>query len=260
MFLKKVLKAATPRFLHPPAVAERMLRRMRQSDRVLAGPFSGMRFSWEAWDANFTLPIPKFLGTYELELHGVFERVIASRPERIIDIGAAEGYYAVGFALRVPGADIVAFEELEGGRKMTARLAELNGVAGRVRALGRCDPDDLANVMQTGDRTFVLTDVEGFERTLLDPDAIPALRRASILVEAHDCYSPGVREELVRRFSKTHRIERIESRVPSVADIRCIGFLRKHYIKYNALGWMGERLYPLTWLFMEPGGGANLTV
>ena len=252
MRLKKAIKALTPQFLHPPSVADRMLRRMRRSDRVFDGPFRGMRFTWDAWDANFTLPIPKFLGTYELELHGVIERVCAAAPERIIDVGAAEGYYAVGLALRVARAHVVAFEELDGGREAIARLAETNGAAGRVQALGHCELDDLAMAMQRGGRTFVMMDVEGFERTLLDPDRIPALRDAMILVEAHDCYSPGVADELARRFSGSHRIERIESRVPSLTDIKCIGFLRKHYIKYSALGWMGELLYPLTWLYMEP--------
>jgi hypothetical protein len=46
--------------------------------------------------------IPKLLGCYEAELHGVIACALNTTYDTIIDIGCAEGYYAVGLALHFP--------------------------------------------------------------------------------------------------------------------------------------------------------------
>jgi hypothetical protein len=51
---------------------------------------------------------PKFLGTYELELHRVIERAIELRPKYVLNVGCAEGFYPVGLAIRLSDAQIFA--------------------------------------------------------------------------------------------------------------------------------------------------------
>lgn len=75
---------------------------------IVAGPFRGMRYIEKAVCSE--LP-PKILGTYEMELHALIESIVARRPSCIIDIGAAEGFYAVGFATRLPNCMVVAFDQ-----------------------------------------------------------------------------------------------------------------------------------------------------
>ena len=58
------------------------------------------------------------LGTYEKELNSVIEEACAAHPSLIVDVGAAEGYYACGMALRNPQARVVAFEMQAKGRGM----------------------------------------------------------------------------------------------------------------------------------------------
>src|SRR4051812_19305855 len=64
--------------------------------RVLQGPFAGMQYVTESYGSQL---VPKLLGSYENELHDLVEQIVAQRPKIVIDIGAAEGYYAVGLAL-----------------------------------------------------------------------------------------------------------------------------------------------------------------
>ena len=45
---------------------------------------------------------PLLAGCYEAEIQPAVESLIDSRPDRVVDIGAAEGYYTVGLALRIP--------------------------------------------------------------------------------------------------------------------------------------------------------------
>jgi methylase of polypeptide subunit release factors len=54
--------------------------------------------------------VPKLLGSYEAELHPVLDQVIRNNYETIIDVGCAEGYYAVGLALSLPTTHVHAFD------------------------------------------------------------------------------------------------------------------------------------------------------
>src|SRR5215207_138666 len=63
---------------------------------VRRGPFAGMRYPREAVAA--TTVVPKLLGSFELELHPVLDEVLDRGCSTILNIGSAEGYYAVGLA------------------------------------------------------------------------------------------------------------------------------------------------------------------
>src|SRR5262245_46881839 len=62
---------------------------------VIRGPFAGLRYPARRIDS-----LAKRVGAYEHELHGWFEAALAARPARFVDIGAADGFYAVGVARR----------------------------------------------------------------------------------------------------------------------------------------------------------------
>src|SRR5215218_7302739 len=68
---------------------------------VRSGPFAGTAYSRDllvdSGDA-----VAKLVGTYEMELHPVVEAWISEPPRRLVNVGAAEGFYAVGFARVLP--------------------------------------------------------------------------------------------------------------------------------------------------------------
>ena len=100
---------------------------------VQAGPFRGMTFLKESTEAGLA---PKLLGCYESELSDVIEKIVARGYRHIIDIGCADGYYAVGLALRLPNASVYAFDTNERAQANCKALAVLNGVADRVTCPG----------------------------------------------------------------------------------------------------------------------------
>jgi hypothetical protein len=171
--------------------------------RVASGPFTGMRFvSRSVWGAH----VPKLAGTYERELHDLIEAMIARRPRLIVDVGAAEGYYAVGLATRLPEARVIAFDQMESARRELASLAAANAVGDRISIEGSCAPGSLERALAGEAAPAVVCDVEGFEDVLIDPAAVPSLRRAAILVELHDTKAPGVTGRVTERFAATHDI------------------------------------------------------
>ena len=68
---------------------------------------------------------------------------------------------------------------------------------------GFCDPAWLRRNLLPN--SLVLSDCEGFEGELF-ATAAPALDSATLLVEVHDMFVPGVSDRLRRRFAGTHDI------------------------------------------------------
>ena len=184
--------------------------------RVLSGPFRGLRYVPEAVGS---VHAPKLLGTYESELRPQVEALVSRAPDLVVNVGAGEGYYAVGLARRLPHARIVAFEADARGRDLTGRMAALNGVGARVEVRGLCALADLDAALRGAARPVVVIDAEGAEDPLLDPVRVPELRRAAILVEVHDFILPEIGDQLLRRFASTHRHQEIWSAPRTARDL-----------------------------------------
>jgi hypothetical protein len=176
---------------------------------------------------------PYQVGSFELELHPVVERLAAEAPETVVNVGSAEGYYAVGLAMRIPAAEVVGFELDPRLRAAAAGLAKLNGVSERVELRGLCTVDALAAAAPPAGAgaSAVIMDCEGAEAELADPERVAWLREASILVELHPAIDAGIAERLRGRFSDSHEVELIESEVRRAslfdAQLRPIRGLRR---------------------------------
>ncbi len=222
----------------------------RTQCRIRSGPFTGMRYGLMAVGSAY---IPKLLGIYERELAPLIELVCSQMPECIIDIGAAEGYYAVGLAMRNTSARVIAFEAEEQGRASLLRTAELNEVSARIEIRGRCEAADLETTLGAARSPIVVCDVEGYEEQLLDPKTVPSLRKATILVELHEFVRSGITELLLTRFAPTHQIRQVhqERRSRNEFPWRTFGttVLPNSYLDWAVSEW---RPSPMSWLWMEP--------
>lgn len=203
---------ATPRW----HLAAHLVRRAA-GDRIVAGPFRGMRIALSPLSSRHLLGY--LLGSTELELHEAFDRVFGGDYRTVLNIGAADGYYTVGLALRLPHARIEAFEALPDFHPVIARAAAANGVENRVAIAGLCTVEILRDRLAAAQQpTLILMDVEGNEITLLDPEAVPGLTHSDILVETHDAFVPDVTETLMARFGDTHDIACYAARPRRLSD------------------------------------------
>lgn len=178
----------------------------RHGKVVLSGPFRGMRYGDDVVCSAY---VAKLVGSYEQELHEDLEQLLRSGYRTVVDVGAAEGYYAVGFARRLPEAHIHAFDTDADAQRYCARLARLNDVSERVQVSGMCDHTALQPLI--GPHTLVICDCEGFEADLLDPARLPELCQTDILVELHEFLRPGVTDEILRRFKESHTAKLIDT-------------------------------------------------
>lgn len=81
-------------YLSPITLVHTYLRKVTQK-RIFSGPFRGLFYVGESVGSSY---FPKILGIYEKELHGILEANKLDSFDKIIVIGAGEGYYAVGLA------------------------------------------------------------------------------------------------------------------------------------------------------------------
>lgn len=179
---------------------------------IQRGPFAGMSYLSRQSEGAL---IPRLLGSYEATLHPIIDAIIARGYRQVLDVGAAEGYYAVGLALRMPRARVLAYDIDPNARALLARLAEANGVSDRIVQHEACTHASFALCSQAP--TVVICDIEGAEDQLLDPDRAPGLRDADILVETHPGLVRGVTDRIAARFADSHRVTRIDRRVDSDA-------------------------------------------
>lgn len=191
---------------------------------VLGGPFRGMVYPASAPRRASGLNLAaRLLGSYEAELHEIIEGAIAQGYERVIDVGAGDGYYGVGLARRMSGCTVEAYDPDPSARELCRALAFENGVLDRVEIRSAATRARFAR--SDGVSTFVKMDCEGCELELLNPAGSPVLQAATILVELHDFVAQGTTEAILERFARSHDASLIEARPRSATRYPELGSL-----------------------------------
>ncbi len=194
---------------------------------VHSGPFKSMEYIGTSSGSAY---YPKLTGTYECELHPTLQEIIDKKYEYLIDVGAAEGYYAVGFAfLNKKNAKfkVLAFDIDDVARKNLLNLAKLNHVEHLIEIEKEFNLECLNRF--TTEKVLIICDIEGAEKDLLDPVINRKLLNCDVLVEIHDGIETNTIKDLLKsRFSSTHEISNIK-------------YERNHEIRRSYLNWIGNR-------------------
>ena len=227
------------------ALVQSEIRRIT-GNTVYSGPFKGMIMTGQG-------PKPYYLlGTYEKELHPTIAAITAKQFYRIVNVGACDGYYAVGLARLYPGALVIAFEERREAHPNLRAASEINKVS--VEIHGGCGQVELSAAVSHGAFVLVIMDCEGEEKTLLDLNAVPGLRDCDILVEVHEFMHAGLEAELHGRFDASHVITEIPSRITSLDDLPFTpeSELFTEELKPYYLHCIEENRPTMKWFYMEP--------
>jgi hypothetical protein len=232
--------------------AARRTRAIRQAlgspGHVLGGPFAGMAFEPMSLTVQGGL-LPKLVGSYEMEIWPALARLVAAEPDVVLNVGAGEGYYAVGLLRLLPRANLIAYEVDPTLRGATSALARANGVEPRITLAGTCTADRLRRDLVARPRPAVLCDCEGCEDVLLNPAVVPELGSAMILVEIHEALAPGVRNRVYDRLATSHVLTEFVSRARTRADAPQAGVLDDlsfHFATDEGRGTV------MQWLWCEP--------
>jgi hypothetical protein len=134
---------------------------------VKYGPFKGLSLNRETWWGKSDLGA-QCLGLYEKEILDAIGTQERGRYHTFIDIGAADGYYAVGMLLAGIVDNVISFEVSEAGRTAIGENWSNNGNPGAMTIYGEANHDSLKAIPNhTFHDALILIDIEGYEFELL---------------------------------------------------------------------------------------------
>lgn len=213
-------------------------------NKVQSGPFQNLSIKIDDFYA------PMIFGTYEKDLHFHLEEWIKFKSD-LICIGAAEGYYAAGFAIHRKNSNIFAYEQDDYQKNNLLQVCQQNHL-NNIEVLGKCSTHSLDQLLKSLNKSVdIICDIEGGEIDVLDLNKVPLLKYACILVEVHDHLVPGCTDILKKRFEHSHKcIEILESN-------RCIDDFPRVSIALNfllstkqKLNFLNEgRVEKMKWLY-----------
>ena len=171
---------------------------MAAGGKIKYGPFEGQTLSnsisWGDTDVA-----SQILGFYEAE---VLEEIKRSGDRTLlINLGAADGYYSVGWARTRSNLDkprnAVAFEIQTRGREVILENAKLNRVDSQIQIMGIATKETLMslNFKTPMNEVMILSDIEGFEYQILDEEVLNFFAGAKWIIEAHE-FNQEMRESL----------------------------------------------------------------
>lgn len=175
---------------------------------VLNGLFKGMKYP-EFYSAGSSL-YAKLIGSYESELSGCLTDLFLNNYSEIIDVGCAEGYYAIGMAIKNPNARIFAYDIDSEAIIAAKKMAEINSVSSQLTFNSICTSETLSDFSFTG-KGLVLSDCEGFEIELFTQQSVKNLKNCDVLIELHDLYNELITPSLENVFKESHDVKYIYS-------------------------------------------------
>jgi precorrin-6B methylase 2 len=206
---------------------------------ILAGPLQGMHYP--ALQLGVRPAVPYLIGCVEKELHPFLQTAFARSYDCALNIGCAEGYYAVGIAWlkKIP---VYAFDPEYRERAFCRRLARANGVSNLVDVRPWFSVREMQQF--ASQRCLVISDCEGYETTLFDAQGVDYARNWDLIIELHGAEAEAKVPELL---SKSHATTLIASEPRRIQDYPMLDGIVKH----PGAAISENRPIPSYWLWAE---------
>ncbi len=222
---------------------------------VAHGTFRGMHLP-EASYWGQTDTSAKILGTYERQVTDKIAE-FAQPDGLMMDIGSADGYFAIGALRSGLFSRCVCFERSEKGQSVLRANAVKNGVMDRVTILGEASEAQILAAVPAGQTGVVLCDIEGGEFQVLSEAVLQHLSSMHIIVELHDFLvekGPDLKAALVDLASKIFDVEIIGSTAP---DPWAYPELDAFTDEKRLLAFSEGRDAAMEWLILRPRAAAG---
>ena len=204
---------------------------------VLEGPFKGLKLNRDTWWGKSDLG-SQCLGLYEKE---ILDFISALEPiDTFLDIGAADGYYAVGMLHSRIVKKAICFEISEDGQKAINKNWLINSSPGELEIYGEANGSSISSIVShLTQNSLALIDIEGFEFSLLTQEVISLLNKVTVIIEVHNWVDnfPEKYSALLRELDQHFEVSII---TPSARNTQNIELLRS-YTDDNRLLVSSER-------------------
>lgn len=220
--------------------------------KIAHGPFVGMQISKSSWWGQTDLA-SKILGFYEAEVLAVLSSIDKTRYRHFVDLGAADGYYAIGTVYAGLFEDAYAFEMSHQGQAVIRANAQLNGISERVHVYGIADSNFDQQIPEVSlAQTVVLIDIEGGEFDLLDELLLQRLKQSLLVIELHEFMVDNGTEKLAALIKRLEQLYKLSWLRTGVRDLSNFDALESFNDTDRWLLCSEGRMQLQKWLVCEP--------
>jgi hypothetical protein len=176
--------------------------------KVLNGVLKGLQYP--SLDITEAALAPKIVGSYEYQLQPWLSQIIKSDYSDIINVGSAEGYYAVGLAKKMPNTLIHCYDINKKDIEFSKQMAKTNNVS-NLTWNTFCSEATLLNFAYRG-KTLIICDCEGYELKLFTKAVIDKCKQFDFLIELHDVINPIISSQILSSFQFTHTLNIVNNK------------------------------------------------
>lgn len=151
---------------------------------VAYGPFKGMQLAEDVWWSKNDRTT-QLLGIYEERVFTKLRYFAQHGAKTFIDIGAADGYFAVGMAYSGIYKNVFAFEIEERGRESIKENSVKNGCSGLVHVSGEACFESINGLIDKEQMKELLIDIEGGAYDFLSEEMLALLFGSFVICELH---------------------------------------------------------------------------
>lgn len=160
----------------------------KHNSTIQYGPFQGMLLSQGDWWGKIDRP-SMIYGFYEQE---VLESLTSEKGKykTLIDVGAADGYYAIGGIISGTFEKAICYEIAKEGQEQIRKNANLNEVSKNIEIRGEAKQNFYNDFTQEELATsLILMDIEGVEFDILSKsEDFQKLKNSTLIIESHALY------------------------------------------------------------------------
>lgn len=219
----------------------------KERAEILFGPFRG-GFAWPSyWSGKQYWPV-QVAGVYEESVVKFISDI--GEIDYAIDLGAAEGFYALNLRSLGIAKHVVAFEHnLKAQRGLRRSAQELNFRFFELR--NNADENSVRQAVlgSSGTKKLLISDIEGSEYGLFSDALLVLLSDWYLAIELHD-HTGEQDGALINRIERTHQLEIIEGSELSLNNLSRL-FPDMNQLELANLAHEG-RNRPQKWIVAQP--------
>jgi len=216
--------------------------------KVAYGLFEGLKIhAQSAWSGSMDTG-SKILGVYESQVQNwISEKNL--RSIMFLDVGASDGYFALGMINSGVAESTIAYELSLKDRNIIKSLSYENNMSAKIQLKGEATPTTIINDLQNIKIKLILIDIEGGEFNLVNKELLFAAQHCFIIIEVHKSEGRYVLDEfksLCKTFHVLEELNDFERKLPKD------NFTENLTDNERVLLLSEGRGYGMTWFALSP--------
>jgi|TARA_B100001109_G_scaffold232094_1_gene209681 hypothetical protein len=185
------------------------------------------------------------------KIYGIYENKIQQKLKDIskpilIDIGAADGFFAIGCLKSKICEYCYAFEETKKSRDNLHLTAKINNVKNNLSIMGEVTKDNFFSSLPSDidfSKTTILCDIEGGEFDFFTEEILKKVRNSNIIIEIHKNNKKNLEIELLERSKKFFNISIIidnNKNFENISELHTLNDIDRNLLSSEGRSYIGK--------------------